>query len=475
MLVKIAINTKLLIQVVMVVFVFTACKKAVETDPPDSLILEKEAFANDASAVAVVSGIYTAMRDQFGFSQGVYSIGFLTGLAGDELRGISDEPFGLFYKNALTPVTFSTAYFWQPIYSLIYTCNISLEGIASSKGMSVAVKRQLAAEVKFMRAFLYFQLTNLFGDVPMPTSSDYRVNRALPRTSATQVYKQIVEDLKAAEEELGSSFVDGFGRVVAERVRPSKWAAAAMLAKVYLYTGDWANAEGKAGTVLDNPSFILEPDPDSVFLPTSKEAIFQVQMYLNNNPWDARVYNLISVPDAQHPAAFTGGIMNWFETGDLRSLKWIGQSVVWVSDTVRARIYYYPWKYKMRYVDMTDYLMVLRLAEQYLIRAEARAQLNNLAGAKADLDAVRSRAELAGITANTKQEMLDAVAHERQVELFTEWGNRWFDLKRTGAIDGVMMNAASEKGSVWNTNYKLFPIPQSEISANSNLVQNPGY
>jgi hypothetical protein len=119
--------------------------------------------------------------------------------------------------------------------------------------------------------------------------------------------------------------------------------------------------------------------------------------------------------------------------------------------------------------------MVLRLAEQYLIRAEARAAMNNLTGAKADLDVIRVRAGLPRTTANTKEAILNAIAHERRIELFTEWGHRWFDLKRTGAIDSVMKNIAIEKASIWNTNFKLFPIPQTEILLNSRLIQNNGY
>jgi hypothetical protein len=69
--------------------------------------------------------------------------------------------------------------------------------------------------------------------------------------------------------------------------------------------------------------------------------------------------------------------------------------------------------------------MVLRLAEQYLIRAEARAHQGNLTGAKDDLDKIRNRAGLEGIPITNTQAMLDAIAHERQVELFTEWGHRW--------------------------------------------------
>jgi hypothetical protein len=119
--------------------------------------------------------------------------------------------------------------------------------------------------------------------------------------------------------------------------------------------------------------------------------------------------------------------------------------------------------------------MVLRLAEQYLIRAEAQAQQNNLAGAKSDLDAVRLRSGLPGVTVTTKEAMLQDIAQERQTELFTEWGHRWFDLKRTGAMDSVMTRTAVVKGTAWKPHFKLFPIPQTEIQANPNLTQNPGY
>jgi hypothetical protein len=119
--------------------------------------------------------------------------------------------------------------------------------------------------------------------------------------------------------------------------------------------------------------------------------------------------------------------------------------------------------------------MALRLAEQYLIRAEARTWLGNLDEAKQDLNKVRARVGLPPTPATTQQEILDAVMHERQLELFTEWGHRWFDLKRTGRMDSVMTRVTAEKGTVWKPHYKLFPIAQEEINRNPNIVQNPGY
>jgi hypothetical protein len=387
---------------------------------------------------------------------------------------VPDDPFGLFYKNALTPVTFSNQYIWEPIYSLIYTCNVSIKEIAASAGMSPPVKKQLAGEMKFMRAFLYFQLVNLFGDIPLALTSDYRLNRALPRTPVAQVYQQMMQDLAEAEAALDTAYVDGFGSVVTERVRPNKWAAIALLARVCLYQGNWIGAQAKAGMLIDNSTFILEPDLNKVFLSISNEAIFQIEIRTNNSTEDARAYRTIFGFSTLTPAVLTSAFVSLFSFTDARLIKWVGSYTLQPSSTISIP-YHHPNKYKINSTPPTDYVMVLRLAEQYLIRAEARAQQNNLAGAKTDLDAIRLRAGLPGVTVTTKEAMLQAIAHERQVELFTEWGHRWFDLKRTGAMDSLMMRVSAEKGTVWKPHYKLFPIAQEEINHNPNLTQNPGY
>jgi hypothetical protein len=120
--------------------------------------------------------------------------------------------------------------------------------------------------------------------------------------------------------------------------------------------------------------------------------------------------------------------------------------------------------------------MVFRLAEQYLIRAEARAQQGNVSGSQSDLNAIRTRAGLPNTTANDKASLLTAIQHERQVEMFTEWGHRWFDLKRTGTIDAVMSVIAPAKGGgAWNSNKALLPLPLGDLQADQNLTQNPGY
>jgi len=135
--------------------------------------------------------------------------------------------------------------------------------------------------------------------------------------------------------------------------------------------------------------------------------------------------------------------------------------------------FYYPYKYKniLSSSPTVEDFMILRLGEQYLIRAEASAELGNTAAALADLNVVRARAGLAAVTVSSPAAALTAIMHERQIELFTEWGNRWYDLKRTGTATAVL---SSEK-TAWQANAELYPVPRTQLSVNPLLTQNPGY
>jgi len=139
--------------------------------------------------------------------------------------------------------------------------------------------------------------------------------------------------------------------------------------------------------------------------------------------------------------------------------------------------YNFPTKYRV--IDynapVTEYSVVLRLAEQYLIRAEARVQQGRLAEGRDDINAIRKRAGLGVTPESTKDGLLSAILQERRVELFTEFGHRWIDLKRTGQINQQMQIAAPFKGITWNSNDQLYPVPQFDITRNPNLSQNTGY
>jgi hypothetical protein len=168
--------------------------------------------------------------------------------------------------------------------------------------------------------------------------------------------------------------------------------------------------------------------------------------------------------------ALTEELLSSFEENDLRYEEWTEP----ISDTDNTITFYYPHKYKADYneTESLEYSILFRLAEQYLIRAEARAHLGNLIGAANDLNLIRERAGLAATQANTQTELLEAIQKERQLELFTEQGHRWFDLKRTGN-SGTILNDIKPN---WNETNLLLPIPESQLELNPNLLpQNAGY
>ena len=136
--------------------------------------------------------------------------------------------------------------------------------------------------------------------------------------------------------------------------------------------------------------------------------------------------------------------------------------------------YYFPFKYKLDTNSGTsqEYSIIFRLDEQYLIRAEARVHLGKLAEAKNDINKIRQRATLTNTSSSTPEELSQAVLQERRVELFTEFGHRWFDLKRTGKAGTVL----SVIKPAWKDRDNLLPLPASELLANSHLLpQNQGY
>lgn len=461
----------------------TGCKKFIEVDPPIGKTSQENVYNNDANAIAVLTGIYTKMSQaDLSVANNLPAISLYTGLAADEFTLFGTEQARQqYFLNQLTPGTIGTD-FWNPVYQTVFVCNNALEALSASVGLSQGVKQQLEGEAKFIRAFCYFYLINLYSDVPLVISTNWKMSTAMPRTNKDLVYAQITSDLKDAQILLSNDYLDKtLLATTAERVRPTKSAASAMLARTYFYMGDWPKAEAEATAVINNITLYDIVSLNNVFLKNSKESIWQLQpVNSGRNTQDAWVFKLLTNgPDVTHPVYLNSDLLNSFETQDSRKSKWVDS--VRVKRGVDSITYYYPNKYKSAKLNdpLTEYSTVLRLGEQYLIRAEAKARQNKLSEAITDLDKIRSRAQLPLLAITnpgiSQEALLNTILHERQVELFTEWGHRWFDLKRTGSIDAVMSTATLKKGGTWVSYQQLFPISLSEISLNPNLEQNKGY
>jgi starch-binding outer membrane protein, SusD/RagB family len=485
------INKKILRKVLLLLLVVQAgsgCRKFVEIGTPPDKISQENVFSTDRSATSVLTGIYSTIRGS-GTDMAKYS-----GLLADEWTLWTNTDFfnGAYYTNNLRsqPGNNTGGELWVLYFNYLFRCNAAIEGLSDNKMLTPSIQQQLLGEAYFMRAWFYFYLVNLYGDLPLVVGTDPEVNRLLHRSPTQAVYELIEKDLLKAESFLSSKYLNGqsneypVGSI--ERVRPTKWAASALLARAYLYMGDYPNSEIESSKVIANTTLFTLLPLNSIFLKNSQEAVWQTQPgLLGWNTQDAMTFHLSSAPigpSGSKPVHLSQNILNAFETNDQRKAQWVGSRV-----DVSGTTFYFPMKYKIgaqnsavnSTTTLTEYSMMLRLGEQYLIRAEARARQNNISGAIADLDIIRNRANLP-LIANTnpgisQTALLDAILHEKQVELFTEWGHRWFDLKRTRKVDGVMSVVTPQKGGNWESTDQLLPIPYNELLYGVNLKQNPGY
>lgn len=456
-----------------------SCKKLVDINPPTNSITSSQVFADSANAEAAVAAIYTNMVNiNPSFGSGAMTI--FTGLSSDELLPFFDDGDLLELSSNRVLATNGTIsnLFWTQPYDRLYQANAIIEGLQTSTGLSMTAKNHFIGEAKFFRAFFNFYLVNLFGDIPLLSSTNYKTNAIAVRSSQSSVYQQIISDLKDAQDLLPSDYSAGIG----EKIRANRWAATALLSRVYLYTNDYANAAQQASEIINSNHYSLEIDLNNVFLKNSSEAILQWQInstsgfYLYNATQEG--YNLLPQQPGYPPFYYlTPQLINAFENGDTRRIAWVD------STDYNGVNYYFAKKYKIGAYEMapnapvTEYYMVLRLAEQYLIRAEAEAKGANggVDAAVADLNIIRGRAGLPGYAgAADATSVLNAIYHERQIEFFAEWGHRWLDLKRMGRANTLLSSISYKQP--WAGDYQLlYPVPPGELAADPNLVQNPGY
>ncbi|MCK5702106.1 MAG: RagB/SusD family nutrient uptake outer membrane protein, partial [Cyclobacteriaceae bacterium] len=247
-------------------------------------------------------------------------------------------------------------------------------------------------------------------------------------------------------------------------------AVKALLARYYLYTENWPEAEKYATDVIEGngtKEYILEEEFESAVADFSTESIFEIVYSANDNPGTSTNFSINNlfvgrreiIPSSEMVLALQN------DGGD--------RNVVLEFDGINARGSDNGWTI-VRYGPF-DNIQLFRLAEMYIIRAEARAQQNNISGTKSaesDINKIRERAGVPLIQGTSKNQMLLAIENERRMELCFE-GHRWFDLIRTGRAKTVM----DEFTSNWTEKDELWPIPLREITNNPSLkdAQNPGY
>lgn len=438
------------------------CTEFVEVDPPKNILVSETVFNNPGTVESALANIFYEMREQ-GMVSG--SFGLMTALSiySDEMDYYGTHTdYSQLYLHDVHASNGVLLSWWTQAYSLIYSANDIIGGVESSNALTKDEKDRFMGQSLFVRAYIHSLLVSLFGDVPYINTTDYLVNNRVSRLSSERAYAKIIDDLVMAVK-----LLEGQSELSGERILPDHLAAKALLGRMYLYTENWGLAEESASELIG--SFDLEMDLNRVFLKESRETIWQLKPDEEpRNTQEANQLIIQSIPGQTY--ALTDEFLGAFEPDDLRFDHWVDS----LQDPNNTTTLYYAHKYKARFTELEslEYSIVFRLAEQFLIRAEARTHLGNIAGAQADLNAVRNRAGLGDISFDTQNGLLDAILRERRVELFTERGHRWFDLNRMGRANEVL--AVLKTG--WEPTDVLFPIPEKELETNPNLLpQNPGY
>lgn len=456
-----------LIAATLLLSTITGCKKLIEipANPPTQITQEQQ-FGDSTTTMTALAGVYTYASSSgmgFAYDDGLHAE--ITPVSADELLATSNtEPLiSQFYNYSVLPANGYLSQLWGNHYNNLYSVNAILAGVAGNAQLSKSFRNQVTGEMKVLRSLYYFNLVNLFGGVPVVTSTDYKVNSRLPRSTEDSVYSKIITDLTDAQKLLKPGYPAG------DRYRPNLYVANALLSRVYLYRQQWQKAYDAANSVISSGIYSLVNDPGNVFLDKSAEALWQLPA-TGPQVVTTDAQNFVPRSNTAVPAfPVSPFLLSAFEDGDSRKQKWLGTT------KSGGQTYYYPYKYKNLVTTATlkeDY-MVLRLAELYLIRAEALQHLGRNNDALSDVNTVRRRAGLTGSKADPSSDsaVSNAIMHERQVELFCEWGHRWYDLKRTGSAATVL----SQEKTGFKSFQQLYPIPLGELQANNLLQQNPGY
>ncbi|MDR2563865.1 MAG: RagB/SusD family nutrient uptake outer membrane protein, partial [Prevotellaceae bacterium] len=446
------------LQAAVILLAFSSCD-LLDVDPPSDIVTPEQIYGDARTIEAAVNGLYTQnlLANQVFY----YATPFYLTVIADDAYHTSTSYDDLRYNTYGQTNTY-TAIFWEYPYKAILIANDLIERLPDATVLSEEKKQEYIGEAKYFRAYSYFLLTTLFGDVPWVTSTRILETTHYPRTAKTEIVEHIKQDLKDVETALKNS--------ANTNIKVTTWAASALLARTYLYNNEWEKAENKADSVIVNSGYILE-DLENVFLRSGKEAIFKTSSSGSWTTYIDRVYYAQLTVNNTY-LRLTDDFLNAFEADDLRKTQW----------TTIVSGFWHPYKYRRTAATSAgaaEDFVSLRLAEQYLIRAEARAQQggSKLADAIADLNLIRKRAR-GGVNADlpnslTQAEILLEVEKERRREFFAEEAHRWWDLVRTGRADAVL-GAIPEKH--WQSYRALLPVPTKELDKNPNLApQNPGY
>lgn len=456
---------------------------------PDSAIVVETFFATDADVLAGIMGVYDAVQgvnentetNITRANRGIQFEYMLSEMRSDNTRTKTLEGTKAdFHRYRVDANNVQSEDYYQSMYEIIFRANNILNFIDVAEP---ANQGRYMGEAKFLRAFAYFKLVRLYGEVPMVTSVAGPAENELlfTRVATSQLYGQIASDLQDAIDNLDNKF----------KSRASRAAAQGLLAKVYLTQDnpDYAGAAQLCEAIINSGDFSLQENFYDVFYSELNDEILFAVQYELGNPLESQSFSAEFTAFSRqgredgHNIVNENLIQDFKDIGGNRtelSYKLFGE----LHEVIKflpegSDISSFPPTYGSSPRDAGNDWIVLRLADVYLMHAEALLGGNAETSNSAAIDsymAVRERAGFDPVSDRPSTLNRLELLKERRVELAFE-NQRFYDLLRFGVADEILSEHANEMGyTSYNARKLLLPIPAREINLSSGLLtQNPGY
>jgi len=442
------------------VLLLGACRQVLEPEPVN-LLTNELVLTLPSDVPAVEIGLYSAFRATA--SPKIIAGDFTADMA---IHNGTFTDYRELSNKQITPSNGVVTGLWGNLYNTVYIANFILERLPELAGVPTRQRNNVLATARLLRGYANFVGVYTYGDIPLVTTTAVTTNRNIGRTPVEQVLAAVEDDMLAALPNLPDSSVNA--------TFVNKNTARAMLARFYLYSRNWPKADQYATEVINSGSYSLEPDfRNLVTRDLTREAILEIGYNAGDDPGTSTtgfgLNNLFVGRREVIPSNPITFALNSVESGTRSATIGFNQSEVGGSDNGWTVL-----KYGTE-GEENNGIVLFRLAEMHLIRAEARLNQNRVTGAGSaaeDLNVLRRRAKAPDVAANTAAGMATAIEQERVYELAFE-GHRWYDLVRTGRVQAVMTAFSSN----WNERYERWPIPLREVQNNPALrgTQNPGY
>ena len=450
------------------VMLISSCAKLNQVSP--TAVQSTQLFKDSVGLSAAVTGMYSTLEapEYYGaYYPMLADLNSDNGVSGG-YNNTSLNEFGTY------TVTSSNIYIqntYVAIYKTIATANAIIAGENTVRGASSTYLNNVKAQALTLRAMGHFDLLRAFGyhwdttspyGVPVVTTAQ-STNSIVPRNTVAATYASIIADLTQA-----ATLMSGSSNRNPNYVNPA--IINALLARVYLYEKDYANAANYASLVINDGAYQLVDANHFVAMysngaKNSTEFIFQLPFdFQNQSQYYTSTYARPNAASTEVLFIANANLKSFFEArnGDVRYN---------LMDTTNANGYLRTLKYSSDGKYKDNSALLIRIAEMYLIRAEALGRIQGLA----DLNTIRTNRGLNALALTDVPDnttYAQAVADENRAEFNFE-GHRYFDLARTGQVVSVLQPLTSSGLTISNS---CFPIPLREINAaNGSVVQNPGY